>query len=153
MDLARIVQEIQYVLAPAIMISSAALLLLGSQNKFSNLAARFRTLNLEKRELSKKSRTSETERERLDNLREQVHHLVDRATHVKNAILLTYSAIASFVATSVCLFLNVYTNFQLYPVIIGFFLLGLILVLISSLLMIAEVELSYKVIRLEKRSR
>ncbi|MSR77404.1 MAG: DUF2721 domain-containing protein [Candidatus Omnitrophica bacterium] len=37
MDIAKLIQEIQYILAPAMMISSSSLLLLGFQNKFSNL--------------------------------------------------------------------------------------------------------------------
>ena len=53
MDVAKIVEEIHLVLAPAVMISSSALLLLGFQTKFSNLASRFRTLNYELRELKK----------------------------------------------------------------------------------------------------
>jgi len=38
---AEIVQKIQYMIAPAVMVSSSALLLLGFNNKFSNLANRF----------------------------------------------------------------------------------------------------------------
>ena len=59
MDITEIVQEIQYVLSPAVMVSSSALLLLGLQNKFSSLANRFRALNQEKRVLLQRAARDE----------------------------------------------------------------------------------------------
>ena len=93
MMLSRIIQNIQYILAPAIMISSASLLLLGFQNKFSALFNRFRSLNEEKRHLKKKISRDSIEMERLDNLERQLKGLSFRASCVKNAILSAYSAI------------------------------------------------------------
>ena len=152
MDLHKIVQEIQYVLAPAIMISSASLLLLGFQNKFSSLVNRFRVLNHEKRLLEQNKSRNLTEEERLDNLLRQVGGLVSRATHVKNAIILTYGAILCFVATSILLFLNLYTFIQSFTPTIACFLIGLLLILISSLLMMVEVALAFRIVTLEYES-
>ena len=151
MDLSKIVQEIQCVLAPAVMISSSALLLLGFQNKFSNLANRFRSLNYERRALSQKPDRSNIESERLGNLKEQLDHLIQRATHVKNAILLTYIAIMCFVVTSIFLFLYIYTRFQSLHLTIAFFLIGVLLVFVVSVFMMIEVALSFKVLDLESR--
>lgn len=152
MDLTKHAQEIQSVLAPAIMVSSSALLLLGLQNKFSNLANRFRALNHEKRQLSVKSERAIEEDLRLLNLEAQVKHLMERATHVRNAILFAYCAIVSFMLTSVLIFFNVYAGFTLWDIIISVFHAGLLLVLGSAVFMIAETLLFYKVISLERNS-
>ena len=152
MDITKIVQEIQYVLSPAVMVSSSALLLLGFQNKFSNLASRFRALNHEKRVLSQKDRRDASEEDRLINLNSQIHNLMRRASYVKNAIVLTYLAIVSFAGTSVLIFLNIYSLFQLTHLMIIWFLLGLLLIFVSAILMILETNLFYKVISLERRS-
>lgn len=152
MEITKIVQEIQYVLAPAVMVSSSALLLLGYQNKFSNLASRFRALNHEKRLLVRKDQKDETEKERLLSVEQQIDHLMARARHVKNAIVMAYGAIICFAVTSVLIFLNVYAYFQLYQAIIVVFLAGLFLTLAGAACLIAETRLFYKVIALERKS-
>ena len=152
MDISGIVQEIQLILAPAVMISSSALLLLGFQNKFSSLASRFRVLNHEKRGLNQNPHRDEAETERLRNLESQITHLVRRASHVKNVVLLSYAPIVCFVLTSVTIFLGVYTDYRLFPLIIGFFLIGFLLILVAALTEMVEVALAFKVVDLESRS-
>ncbi len=152
MNFGEIVQEIQYVLAPAIMVSSAALLLLGFQNKFATLASRFRALNQERRALAVKNFRTKEENERFDNLVTQVNHLHERATCVKNAILLTYLSIVCFVLTSVLLFVSIHANLQFFQFIITLFLVGLVLILATSLIMIKEISIAFKVVTLEKKS-
>ncbi|MBI4372129.1 MAG: DUF2721 domain-containing protein [Candidatus Omnitrophica bacterium] len=152
MELSSLVQQIQYMLAPGIMISSSALLLLGYQTKFSNLFNRFRALNQEKRLLAQKSKREVGEDERLENLKEQLVRLFKRAGYVKNAIVLTYAAIISFIATSVFLFVNNYTDSEFIYLTLSCFLLGLTLVLLGSLLMLAEVSLSFHILQLERKS-
>jgi hypothetical protein len=126
--------------------------LLGFQNKFSSLANRFRVLNHEKRALTRKSSRDENENARLQNLEGQVAHLVRRAGHVKNVVLLTYGSIIFFILTSVAIYLGVYTSLPLFGWIIGFFLIGLLLVLTAAITEIIEVALAFKVIELESRS-
>ncbi|MBI4352706.1 MAG: DUF2721 domain-containing protein [Candidatus Omnitrophica bacterium] len=152
MDIPRVVQEIQYVLAPAVMVSSAALLLLGFQNKFSSLANRFRVLNEEKRVLGSKAERTYQEEGRFQSLKKQVDHLMRRATYVKNAIILAYASIVCFSATSVMIFLNVYARFYFGVLLIAVFLTGLLLVLASAVSMMVETSLFYKIISLEKKS-
>ena len=152
MDTTKIVQEIQYVLSPAVMVSASALLLLGIQNKFSNLANRFRALNHEKRVISQKPHRETLEEERLVSLSAQIHRLMRRAFYVKNAITLTYCAILCFTGTSILIFSNIYTSFQMLYFAIAVFLLGLLAVFISAILMILETRLFYMVISLEKES-
>jgi hypothetical protein len=149
----KVVQEIQYVLAPAIMVSSAALFLLGFQAKFSSLAGRFRTLNQERRTLAAKASRTEEENERLRNLSAQVDHLYRRATFVKSAILLTYGSIVCFVITSILLFVSVHTTLHFFRLTMFLFLTGLALILSTAIIMMVEITLAFKVVTLEKASR
>ena len=152
MEIDQIVQQIQYALAPAIMISSSGLLLLGFQNKFSALFNRFRMLNQEKRFLAEKTTRTKIENARLENVGEQLPRLARRAGHVKNAIVLTYAAIVSFVITCVLLFLNSYAKTRLIHATLFFCLLGLVFILISAFFMIAEVMISFNILTLERES-
>ena len=151
MNVAEIVQKIQYMIAPAVMVSSSALLLLGFHNKFSNLANRFRVLNQEKRLLSQKAPKEGPEAARLSSLVEQVDQLMKRASYVKNAILFTYIAIICFVSTSILIFLNVYVSFELKYGIAAMILAGFLALVVTSVFMILETLLFYRVIALEKK--
>src|SRR3989338_1403127 len=138
MDLAKHIQDIQTVLAPAAM--------------FSNLANRFRALNQERRQLASRPDAGQTERLRLASLVDQIAHLMLRAQMVKNAILAAYAGIVCFMLTSVLIFFNVYADFTLWTVIIILFGAGLLSVLASAVFMIGETRLFYKVIALERKS-
>ena len=151
MNVAEIVQKIQFMIAPAVMVSSSALLLLGFQNKFSNLANRFRVLNQEKRGLSQKSHKEELEILRLNSLTLQVDHLMKRASYVKNAILFTYLAIICFVSASLLIFLNVYVSLSLNYGIAFVVLAGFLSLIVTSISMLLETWLFYRVIALEKK--
>jgi len=151
-QVSEIVQDIQYVLAPAVMVSSSALLLLGFQNKFSNLASRFRVLNQEKRSLSGKKGKENKEEIRMKNLDKQIGNLMSRGRYVKNAIILAYAAIVCFTGTSILIFLNVYGAPGLHHLVISVFLLGLFCILVGSVFIIFETNLFYRTLVLEKES-
>lgn len=152
MVLSKIIQNIQYILAPAIMISSASLLLLGFQNKFSALFNRFRSLNEEKRHLKKKMSRDAVEIERLENLEQQLTGLLFRARCVKNAILGAYFAIIAFLATSFFIFLGIYFAVRLEVLMICCFTVGLGFLFISSVLIVTEVSVAYRILKLERKS-
>ncbi len=152
MEMSRIIQLIQQVLAPVVMVSSTALLLLGLQNKFSNLASRFRVLNHEKRLLLAKTSRETLEENRFHNLVAQVDHLMKRARYVKNAIVLSYLGIVFFTGTSVLIFLSAFASFMPQLLTIGIFMMGLLCIFIASILMILEVNLFHKIISLESES-
>ncbi len=151
-QLPQLVEEIQLVVAPAVMISSSALLLLGFQTKFSNLAGRFRALNHELRELKKIGQKEPWQAERQQSLVEQVAHLYSRVKHVKNAIILAYAAILSFILTSLLIFLSVKGAFMYTSLILATFLLGLVMEFASVLTLMIEVALAFKVLKIEARS-
>ena len=151
MEIEMIVKEIQYVIAPAVMVSSSALLLLGFQTKFSNLASRFRALNQEKRVLEHKPQREQAEEARLKNLIEQTGQLMLRASYVKNAIFSTYMAIICFVATSILIFLTVHSFHQFHKLLISVFLLGFVSLVVTCIFMILETGLFYRIMAVEKR--
>ncbi len=147
-----LIQTIQHVLTPAVMVSSSALLLLGFQTKFSNLANRFRALNHEKRLLAEKPHRTSAEESRFVNLEGQVGQLMRRATLVKRAIVLTYGAIMCFAGSSVLIFASAYmpaapSHPIAFVVVAGFFLL-----LTAAVFLIQETLLFYHIIKLESSS-
>lgn len=152
MPIGELVRTIQYVLAPAVMVSSAALLLLGFQNKFSNLAARFRSLNQELRKLKQNgSALAAADTARLESLERQLHHLARRGNLVKNSIVCTYLAIACFTGTSVLIFCSLYEKWALAQVTVLVFIAGFFFLLVASWMMIREAMLFHKIIMIEKQ--
>lgn len=152
MDISKIVQEIQYVLAPAIMISSAGMLLLGFQTKFSNLASRFRGLNHERQQLARLNSRSREEELRFESLKHQSESIFRRASLVKNAIFLTYGSIAFFAGASVMILLSMHAISTFYPFIIVTFAIGILLLFASAFVMLAETQLLFQALTLEKKS-
>ena len=152
MDISEAVKHIQNGLAPAVMISSSALLLLGYQNKFSNLANRFRALNDEKRRLRQKESRDSREETRLANVTKQVDYFMRRATLVKNAILCMYFSILCFTGTSIVIFLTYYIQGNFWWIGNLIFLTGFIFVGISAVSIVRDTRLFYKVMALEHKS-
>ena len=149
MDIAEMIKAIQYVLAPAVMISASALLLLGFQNKSSNLATRFRALNQEKRLLGIKFKREDFEEARLASLDPQLAYLVKRAFFIRNAILLSYGAIISFSTASILIFAQMTFSIHLYPLVSGVFLFGFVCIPAACVFMSLETRLYYQIISLE----
>jgi hypothetical protein len=81
-----IVQLIQGMLAPGLMISACGLLLLGMNNKYSLVVNRIRLLNEEKRKIFHKAGIDEMESSRLSNIELQISHLIGRISLVRNAV-------------------------------------------------------------------
>lgn len=152
MDIPEIAKQIQHVLAPAVMISSSGLLLLGFQNKYSNLANRFRALNEEKRRLLQKETREAKEEKRLENVLRQVDYLMLRARYIKNAILLMYTSILCFAGTSVAIFVNYYTQADLWKMGNFIFGTGFLCVLAAAVLLMCETRFFYKTMVLERKS-
>jgi len=84
-----IVEVIQLMLAPGLMISACGLLLLGMNNKYSIVVNRIRVLNDEKRKILMQSENSETEladNVRLESITKQLEKLIYRVKLVKRAV-------------------------------------------------------------------
>jgi Protein of unknown function (DUF2721) len=150
--MANINQAIQFIsglLAPAIMISSCGLILLGLQNKYSNIIDRIRSLNEEKRRLQMMDSLDRFQERRMRSLTAQIDRLLVRAKLDRNGILSLYLAILSFILTSLAIAPAYFGYFGLITLSIIFFVAGIGLVLAGIIYVALEVSNSYKVVKHE----
>lgn len=147
-------EVIQTILAPAIMISSCGLIMLGLQNRYSNIVNRIRALNDERRRLQKLIANGKeleySENVRYYSVREQINDLSARALLIRNAIFLEIVAVLFFVLSSILI--GVYLLYQiiviqLFPLFS--FLLGMISVFIGLIFFGIEILRAYRVVQLE----
>lgn len=148
------VEIIQTILAPAIMISSCGLIMLGLQNRYSNIVSRIRSLNDERRRLQKKISSDEnleySENVRFHSIRKQINELSSRALLIRNAIFFEILAVLFFVLA--CLLIGLYFIYaneftQMLPLIS--FLLGMISVFVGLTFFGIEILRAYKVVQIE----
>ena len=151
-EIAEVVQNIQYMVTPAVMVSSAALLLLALHTKFSNLANRFRGLEIERRGLAGKETRGVTEHKRLESLERQVAYLLRRANYIQKSIILAYTAIICFAGASILIILSVVFSLKLQGLVIAVFVGGFLCILVSAIVLIIEIQLAYAILLLERRS-
>jgi hypothetical protein len=143
------IQFISGLLAPAIMISSCGLILLGLQNKYSNIIDRIRSLNEEKRRLEMMDSLDRFQERRMRSLTAQISRLLVRAKLDRNGILSLYLAILSFILTSLAIAPAYFGYFGLVTLSIVFFVGGIGLVLAGIIYVALEVSNSYKVVKHE----
>jgi len=148
-----IVEVIQLMLAPGIMISACGLLLLAMNNKYSLVVNRIRLLNEEKRRFISKAGEREftyEENIRLESISRQLQALVFRVRLVRNAVLFYTVAVALFVITSLFIGIQYLFGLQTLSYLITLlFLLGMICVLSGIIFAAYETIKGYQIIRLE----
>ncbi len=152
-NITSIVEIIQLMLAPGIMISACGLLLLGMNNKYSLVVNRIRLLNEERRKIIHKTDDKDfnyQENLRLESISLQITKLVYRVGLVRNAVLSYTTAVALFVLTSLFIglsFLFDWTKFN--SVITILFLLGMISVLCGVIFAAYETYKGYEIVNYE----
>jgi putative Mn2+ efflux pump MntP len=148
-----IVQVIQLMLAPGLMISACGLLLLGMNNKYSLVVNRIRLLNEEKRKYFTKAGEKDFNYEeniRLESLSLQLDGLAFRVKLVRNAVLSYTIAVAFFVLTSLFIGLQyLLGNESLNFLVTASFLAGMILVLAGVAYAAYETKKGHDIIHLE----
>ena len=148
-----IVEMIQSMLAPGLMISACGLLLLGMNNKYSLVVNRIRLLNDEKRKvLTRYAASDETTSDnvRLESITRQLDKLVFRVKLVKNAVLFYTVAVALFIFTSILIGLRILLQADsLSAFIMIVFLIGMFLVLIGAFFAAYETIKGFEIINLE----
>lgn len=148
-----IVQIIQLMLAPGIMISACGLLLLGMNNKYSLVVNRIRLLNEERRKIIHKTDSKDfnyQENLRLESISLQIAKLVYRVKLVRNAVLSYTSAVALFVLTSLFIgFSYLFDWTKLNSLITILFLLGMISVLFGVIFAAYETYKGYEIVNYE----
>lgn len=156
MSAGNIVNVIELMLAPGLMISACGLLLLGMNNKYSLVVNRIRLLNEERRQYLQKVEEKEinyVENVRLQSISKQLEDLVIRVKLVKNAVLFYTIAVAFFVITSLLIGLDYVTkSYSLSSVIIILFLVGMVLVLIGVIYAAYETVKGHAIIKFEVKA-
>jgi hypothetical protein len=152
-DVVNAIQAIQGSLAPAVMITGVALLLLTFNARHSTLVNRIRLLNNEKRGLGSRLRGSgEKERLRRKSIDNQIALLLPRLKYVRNGILCHMLALIFFVLTSLLIGLGYSSPPQSLTIFInGTFIAGMFLVLCGVVYIALELFVSYRVIMVEIR--
>ena len=148
-----IVEIIQLMLAPGIMISACGLLLLGMNNKYSLVVNRIRLLNEERRKAVNKTDDKSfnyQESQRLESISMQISKLVYRVGLVRNAVLAYTTAVALFVLTSLLIgFGFLFDLTKLNPFITVLFLLGMVSVLCGVIFAAYETYKGYEIVNFE----
>ena len=151
-DINSIVQVIQLMLAPGLMISACGLLLLSMNNKYSLVVNRVRLLNEERRSVLHKTGAKEfsyEENVRLESISLQLEKLTLRVKLVRNAVLAYTIAVALFVVTSLLIGIQYFASIDLNILVTVFFLVGMLSVLAGVLYAASESKEGYKIIQLE----
>jgi hypothetical protein len=151
-----IVEVIQLMLAPGIMISACGLLLLGMNNKYSLVVNRTRMLTEERRRLFLKAgdkNLSIEDNMRLESISVQLKRLLYRVKLIRNAVLSYTTAVALFVLTSLFIGAQYLAGFGKFNYSITIlFLLGMISVLAGVIFAAYETTKGYQIIQYEVRT-
>jgi len=155
-EISSIVQIIQLMLAPGLMISACGLLLLGMNNKYSLVVNRIRILNEERRRALHKLGEHELslqENVRFESITKQLERLTYRVGLVRNAVLSYTIAVALFVLTSLLIgFGYLFDITRLNSFITILFLLGMTSVLVGVLFAAYETYKGYEIVKYEVES-
>jgi len=150
-DSLTVIQAIQLMLAPAVMINGCGLLLLSISSKFSSVVNRVRLLNEEKRKLfSRASEPSFTaqENQRLESIARQLDRLLRRAWMVRNSLMCYSIAVALFVLTSMFIGLDYFVIvFPLKSVIIASFMAGLVIFFCGVIFAALDTLKGYEIVK------
>lgn len=147
-----VVEMIQAMLAPGIMISACGLLLLGMNNKYSLVVNRIRLLDDEKRRLHLVSVEKELElheQQRLSNITLQIKLFYFRIKLVRNAVLSYSLAVAFFILTSFGIGLSQFETIDFAPMATVLFLCGMFAVFGGVLFAAREIVKGYKIVTIE----
>ena len=155
-DISSIVQIIQLMLAPGLMISACGLLLLGMNNKYSLVVNRIRILNEERRRALHKLGENEftlQENVRFESITKQLERLTYRVGLVRNAVLSYTIAVALFVLTSLLIGIGyLFEITRMNSFITVLFLLGMLSVLVGVLFAAYETYKGYAIVKYEVES-
>lgn len=145
-----IIQLIQTMLAPGIMIIACGLLLLGINNKYSTIVDRIRLLKDEKRKLYGKNGINDAESNRISNIELQISHLIHRISMVKFAVFSYSGAITMFVVSGILIGLKINIEINaFYWIILGFFFAGMSLIITGIVFAAIEVGKASRIVKIE----
>jgi hypothetical protein len=150
-----IVEIIQSMLSPGIMISACGLLLLGMNNKYSMVVNRIRVLDEEKRKLKQQAEEGNLntfQEKRLNSINIQTQKLAFRIKLIRNAVIFYSIAVAFFILTCLTIGLNyIIGEINISGVVTILFLIGMLSVFTGILYASLEVIKGYQIIQVEIR--
>jgi hypothetical protein len=151
MNAETVVQTIQLVIAPTVMISSCTLIQNAILTRYSGIGDRLRTLVRERLDLLEKYDVSEAVySDALHLIDQQLQLLSRRYLLVQNTALLLYGAIGCFLLTMLAIALaRGFQNAIFSYVAFFLFLLGTLTLLVSVFFAAVEVRISHKAVRSE----
>jgi len=153
MENVSVIQAIQLILAPGVMINACGLLLLGIGNKFSVILNRIRILNEEKRKMSLKAaehKFATIENQRLESIARQLKALLARARMVRNALFCYALAVGAFVCTSLIIGADfVLPQLGLRVFILWLFLLGMCILFCGIVFTALDTLKGFRVVEFE----
>ena len=148
-----VVNIIQAMLAPGLMISACGLLILGMNNKYSMVVNRIRLLSEERRRitvLSEKIANGGPAGSRRESIGEQLKKSRVRLKLVRNAVFCYSLSVAFFIFSSLFIGLRLLVASQLVEgLILIFFTVGVITVLCGVAFAAREVWHGYRIIEIE----
>lgn len=148
-----IVNIIQAMLAPGLMISACGLLLLGMINRHAVVVARFRLLNEERRQTSAKVESpglSEEQKKRLNSVIHQLERFRERLRLLRNSVISYFVAVAFFILSSFFIGLKFTSGSNtIFYFSITAFLLGMFSVFCGVIFSVLEILRAYKIVLIE----
>ncbi len=148
-----VIEAIQLILAPAVMISACGLLMLSVNSKFSMVLGRIRSLNEEKRKLKIRAGGKEftfDESQRMASIGLQLGRLLKRAAQVRNSLMCYIIAVALFVVTSLLIGVDFFMGqINLDTVVIVLFLGGMISVFLGIAFAALDAKMAYDIVQFD----
>ena len=148
-----VIQAIQLILAPGVMISACGLLLLGINNKFTSVLNRIRALTEEKRKMMFNAVEREfisAEIQRIESITRQLTGLLNRAKLIRNSIFCYLCAVGLFVVTSLFIGADYFVPMlQLRYLILGAFLSGMVIVFVGVIFGVRDTMKGYNIVKFE----
>jgi len=148
-----VIQAIQLILAPGVMISACGLLLLGISNKFTSVLNRIRALTEEKRKMIFNASERDffpAEIRRIESITRQVAGLLNRARLIRNSVFCYLCAVGLFVVTSLLIGADYFmTLLQLRYLILGTFLSGMIVVFVGVIFGVLDTMKGFNIVKFE----
>jgi hypothetical protein len=148
-----VIQAIQLILAPGVMISACGLLLLGISNKFTSVLNRIRILTEEKRKIilnASERNFLTTEVQRIESITRQVAGLLKRAQLIRNSVFCYLCAVGLFVVTSLLIGADYFVPMlQLRYLILGTFLSGMVVVFVGVIFGVLDTTKGFNIVKFE----
>lgn len=148
-----VIQAIQLILAPGVMISACGLLLLGISNKFTSVLNRIRILTEEKRKIILNATERDfhpAENRRIKSITRQVAGLLNRARLIRNSVFCYLCAVGLFVVTSLLIGADYFVPMLLLGyLILGMFLGGMVVVFVGVIFGVFDTMKGFNIVKFE----